>query len=566
MSNIEGFEIENGILKRYTGNGKNAVIPSGVIGIGSYAFYKNKYIQSVIIPKGVTYIGTASFYECVSLRDISIPEGVKTIGWGAFVECRSLECVILPNSTHIIEDSAFFGCRKLKNIEISDGITYIGKDAFCFCKSLRYTVYRGGKYLGNRQNPYALLMEHTDDKICEIHRNTRFVYSYAFGDCSKIQHVEIPENVSVIGDSAFDKLCLLESIDVIKDNDAYTSVDGALYSKDLKTLIKVPCAAKGYFGVVDGVEIIKKNAFRHCLHLTHIFIPNSVSDICEHSFYGVSRANITYLGSEGVLSKKTFGGIEHYDLKIIAPNISLNNTDLKRQFTSGFFKSREKNDYDESEYYEYIKNQRYYYLKNFDRDIVLFMTEKKLIKVEEIEKLTDWAAKAGDAELSAALLRYQNENFTISERMKSIFKETLKDSLSVGNIKRLWAYEKVGGCIRIKWYKGQETDVVIPQYIGDMPVAEIGEKAFSPDRPRISGESKQNMRSIKSIIVPDSIMSIGKGAFRYCSSLQDIVIPESVTYIGDGAFYGILNVVIHAPKGSYAIKFAKNNNVKFLEE
>ena len=43
--------------------------------------------------------------------------------------------------------------------------------------------------------------------------------------------------------------------------------------------------------------------------------------------------------------------------------------------------------------------------------------------------------------------------------------------------------------------------------------------------------------SIKSVVIGDSVTSIGDYAFRYCSSLTSVVIPDSVTSIGNDAFY-----------------------------
>ena len=40
------------------------------------------------------------------------------------------------------------------------------------------------------------------------------------------------------------------------------------------------------------------------------------------------------------------------------------------------------------------------------------------------------------------------------------------------------------------------------------------------------------------IVLPDSVTSIGDGAFYKCTNLQSINIPGSVTYIGDKAFEG----------------------------
>ena len=43
--------------------------------------------------------------------------------------------------------------------------------------------------------------------------------------------------------------------------------------------------------------------------------------------------------------------------------------------------------------------------------------------------------------------------------------------------------------------------------------------------------------SIKDIVIPNSVTTIGKGAFCYCTNLTHITIPNSVTSIGSCAFY-----------------------------
>lgn len=47
-------------------------------------------------------------------------------------------------------------------------------------------------------------------------------------------------------------------------------------------------------------------------------------------------------------------------------------------------------------------------------------------------------------------------------------------------------------------------------------------------------------KSLRSIVIPDSVTSIGYWAFRDCSSLTDIAIPNSVTTIWTGAFFGCI--------------------------
>ncbi len=49
--------------------------------------------------------------------------------------------------------------------------------------------------------------------------------------------------------------------------------------------------------------------------------------------------------------------------------------------------------------------------------------------------------------------------------------------------------------------------------------------------------------SLMSIVIPDSVTSIGDYAFYSCFNLTSIVIPDSVTSIGDYAFYGCYKLV-----------------------
>ncbi len=59
-------------------------------------------------------------------------------------------------------------------------------------------------------------------------------------------------------------------------NTVYASVDGALYDKEMKTLLRCPKGKEGVFVVPDGVEIIDRFAFLHCLLLTEVQLPASV--------------------------------------------------------------------------------------------------------------------------------------------------------------------------------------------------------------------------------------------------------------------------------------------------
>ena len=68
------------------------------------------------------------------------------------------------------------------------------------------------------------------------------------------------------------------------------------------------------------------------------------------------------------------------------------------------------------------------------------------------------------------------------------------------------------------------TKIVIPDTYNNMPVASIGDWAFS------------YCYSLTSVTIPDGVTSIGSYTFSDCSSLTSVVIPSSVTSIGYKAF------------------------------
>ena len=80
-----------------------------------------------------------------------------------------------------------------------------------------------------------------------------------------------------------------------------------------------------------------------------------------------------------------------------------------------------------------------------------------------------------------------------------------------------------------------DTDVVIPAKVDGIAVTSIGQSAFD-------AYGYAERANITSIVIPDSVTSIGDYAFYNCTGLTSITIPNSVTSIGIAAFFNCANL------------------------
>ena len=118
------------------------------------------------------------------------------------------------------------------------------------------------------------------------------------------------------------------------------------------------------------------------------------------------------------------------------------------------------------------------------------------------------------------------------------------------------------------------TKIEIPAEIEDIPVVEIKSSAFNgcanltsiiiPDSVTSIGDHAfYNCSSLTNITIPDSVTSIGDHAFHNCSGLTSITIPDSVTSIGDHAFYNCLTSITVSENNKY---FSSLNGVLFNKD
>lgn len=316
-----GFTIENGILKSYTGEAEKIVIPEGVTVIGEDAFRDCESLKEVTIPKGTVIIGEGAFRECKNLAEATIPEGVTIIGGAAFYDCIGLKNIIIPESVTGIGDAAFYGCSSLTGIKIPKNVAEIGSGAFADCDKLEelnvaadnpcYYGEDGILYDNNKNLLFCLSARMGDVNIPQWVTN---IEAGAFANCKWLADVTIPGNVKNIGARAFsgsdlENVIILQGVASIGDEAfegcALTDIS---IPQSVKSIGKRAFAeTRGLKSIIipEGVTSIEEGTFEDS-ELESIVIPDSVKSIGESAFKFCDLKSITIPESVKKIGKSAF--------------------------------------------------------------------------------------------------------------------------------------------------------------------------------------------------------------------------------------------------------------------
>ena len=234
------------------------------------AFMNCKSLKKVVFPEGLSQPNGVAFYNCTSLTDVVLPKSMQYLSNAMFMGCTSLETVVLPENIKTIPAQSFHKCSSLKNINL-DNISFVGNLAFAGCKALKGV----------------------------LNLNITGYGTGAFADCTGITEVNFNKPLETLAGISFDlKNCngvaaniigedgaALSEEDYGYDNEPYAlsanpfagctslksinttaegplkSVDGVLFTSDMKFILSFPAGITGKYTIPDGVEEIHYGAF-----------------------------------------------------------------------------------------------------------------------------------------------------------------------------------------------------------------------------------------------------------------------------------------------------------------
>ncbi len=239
-----------------------------------------------------TEIGYKAFAANTIIKEVIIPDSIKSIKSRAFQNCINLEKVQLPATLDNIGSLVFCGCSALKSITIN--------------QSKKFAVING--MLINKESKSLIRSQNEESKNdCLVPAEIMTIEPYAF-DRSHFRCIKIPKSTNSIEYDSFTYCMGLEKFDVDPHNMSFTSVDGVLYSKDRKQLLRYPSGNKKCNYIIEdeveviagsafsgaayletitftsNLKIVGAKAFENCMKIESLLLPASVEDIGERAF------------------------------------------------------------------------------------------------------------------------------------------------------------------------------------------------------------------------------------------------------------------------------------------
>lgn len=499
-------------------------------------------VTSITVPNTVTKVSDLAMRFAKNLVSFTFADSVYDIGNNMFEGAENLENVTLPNNENFtsMKYSFFSGCKKLTSIEIPSSVTRIQHYVFNGCESLTsVTIPESVVIESSNSNMFSNCTNLTE---VTIPSSTTIIPNYMFRNCSALTTVNFPISITKIGTSAFDSCVNLSGMFLILST--CTTINSYAFNKCSKLTIATPLSMRAegwdtnWLGSSSHPELMPK------VYWSYGEVATCGNLICM-TYYS-STDIINYAVVLGLVETPSTVDIEipitvspasaNYTVKDIAPAAFKDRNDIETININAQIKNVGASAFEGLSLVKSItfKNKPEYIGPNAFKDVkcrVFFPGESAG---------EDWDSNWDNGYLGIATYNFRQMEFAGIYAVAFTFEDDDMNGYIVS-------------------YKGSETNVSIPYYLGNK-IYEIGYRAFanktSIQNLTMSGRETfktiaesafEGCTSITSINISESYIgpgyassfrTLGPRAFKNCSSLTGFEIPASIDTVGDECFEG----------------------------
>lgn len=484
---------------------------------------------------------------------LNLPDNLTEISEEAFSECNSISIAHIPNSVRSILSKAFWGCENLSEVTILENVEYIAEDAFGECPNLKLKVFKDTyafRYAASNKIPYSLIEE-------EQYLNDAYRYSLINSSEAKIiKYVGsetgtliVPDHfdgykVTRIGNEAFTSEC---KADVIVLPNTITEIESSAFYYCGFRSINIPDSVKTIGGVAflgcsgfesiyipASVESIECNPFRGCRGLKSITISSDNPNYTIYKYglirkdemrlisYPYGLIDDTFAIPDGItiIDDYAFGYESPSCNKMIIPDTVETIGDgalcFSHAITIEIGSGVKEMGYGAFDYAHSIKTV-------FIAEGTTCIGDSAFYNCEKLETIyiPDSVTSIGN---NAFTNDYKVIIIADPDSYAMIY--AAENGITNRQIFEDFIYETEETGISIVKYIGAETGIlIIPSHIEGKPVIRLKQESFT-------SECKS-----KTIVLPETLITIDSSAFYYCG-FEKINIPNSVLTIGGVAFLG----------------------------
>lgn len=523
------------------------IVPESLTGtavevIGAYAFANNFKLDNVDLSH-VYAIGIRAFDGCKSLSKVNLVS-LRNTGRGAFQNCSSLTEAVFDTdgntqlangmfyrsgltevdvyAKEVIPYGCFSECANLTKVTIHDGCPGIGNNSFSQCDNLTTVVIEG---------------------------NVSVIGQQAFYKDKSLANFTLPNCKVSIGDHAFYRSGLTTL--TLQENTEFDQVVGTAFRKSNITNFvtagsKYAVSEQGFLTTADGSEIV----FAPTSTSGKLVVPASVSKIGNSAFSGTAVTEVEFVGRVDVgdyaffncpgltsvtfnVQDSTIGGYAFaYSLETDAVTSEKENESVsKLSAVNGLENVKAVGNYAFA--YAAITNK----LTTADNAVYgegVFFNASAFTEIE----LGANSSYGIGAFQGATRLRTVTMPATDVTFGRGCFAyDTSLNRIDLSRVTKIPALGFMNCTSLLSVDLSSATDVAEYAFAdcGNITKITLGNNLKTIGECAFGGNSITGV-GVEEITLPDSLESIGAGAFISCTALKEITIPEKVTVIPNAAF------------------------------